>query len=109
VQDAPPSFSYALETLAPGRFPFARWRWELWHGMVLVSAGWVTEPGQVERALRRAASRRMHQMLGVRPLRPESARLLDALSPTGPARVDTGVGVCLLVPRKAPELASAAA
>lgn len=108
MQDAP-SFSYAFETVAPGRFPFARWRWELWQGMVLVSAGWVTEPRQVERALRRAASRRMHQMVGVWPLRPEAATLLDDLSPSAPARLDTGVGVCLLVPRRVPELASRAA
>ena len=25
-------FAYALYPLPPGRLPFRRWRWELWHG-----------------------------------------------------------------------------
>ena len=26
------TFAYALYQLPPGRLPFRRWRWELWHG-----------------------------------------------------------------------------
>ena len=31
-------FSYAVETLPPGRLPFHRWRWELWQGAWLLAA-----------------------------------------------------------------------
>jgi hypothetical protein len=92
-------FSFAVEALAPGRFPFHRWRWELWQGAWLLAAGWCTAPAAAERALLRAASRRMHELQGVRALRPERARLLDgALRPGRATRVETGVGTCLLVP-----------
>ena len=33
-------FAYSLYPLPPGRMPFRRWRWELWHGSQLVAAGW---------------------------------------------------------------------
>ena len=33
-------FAYALYALPPGRLPFGRWRWELWHGATMVAAGW---------------------------------------------------------------------
>ncbi len=93
-------FSYAVEALPPGRLPFHRWRWELWQGAWMLAAGWCTAPAATERAVLRAASRRMHELRGVRALRPERAQLLDgALAPGRPARVDTGVGVCLLVPQ----------
>lgn len=92
-------FSYAVEALAPGRLPFHRWRWELWQGAWMVGAGWCTAPDAAKRALLRAATRRMHELRGVRALRPERARLLDeSLHPARPTRLDTAVGVCLLVP-----------
>ena len=31
-------FAYALYALPPGRLPFGRWRWELWHGASMVAA-----------------------------------------------------------------------
>lgn len=91
-------FGYSVEPLAPGRLPFRRWRWELWHGAWLLAAGWCTAPAAAERALLRAASRRVHELRGVRALRPERSRLLDTLRPGRPARLDTGAGVCVLVP-----------
>lgn len=91
-------FGYAVQALEPGRLPFRRWRWELWHGAWLLGAGWCTAPALAERALLRAASRRVHELRGVRALRPDAARPLDALRPGRTARVDTGAGVCLLVP-----------
>lgn len=92
-------FSYAVQALPPGRLPVHRWRWELWQGAWMLAAGWCTAPAAAERALLRAAARRMHELRGVRALRPESARLLDdALHPGRPARLDTAVGACLLVP-----------
>jgi hypothetical protein len=91
-------FGYAVQALPPGRLPFHRWRWELWQGAWLLSAGWSTAPGGAQRALLKAASRRMHELLGVRALRPERVRPLDALRAGRTVRVDTGVGLCVLVP-----------
>lgn len=102
-------FSYAVEALPPGRLPFHRWRWELWQGAWMLAAGWCTAPAAAERALLRAASRRMHELRGVRALRPERARLLDdALRPSRATRVETAVGVCLLVPHALAEREAAA-
>lgn len=99
-----------MEALPPGRLPFHRWRWELWQGSWLLAAGWGTAPSAAERSLLRAASRRMHELRGVRALRPERARVLDgALTARREARVDTGVGVCLLVPQALPGERAAAA
>jgi hypothetical protein len=109
VQDAPVSFAYVVREIAPERFPFRRWRWELWQDALLVAAGWVTTPLRVERALRIAASRRLHQLAGVTPLQPERARLLDALAPDRASRVDAGIGMCLLVAAKTRETGAAAA
>ena len=109
MQDRSVSFAYAVRELPPGRFPFRRWRWELWQEALLVSAGWVTTPFQVERALRTAASRRLHQLAGVTALRPERARLLDPLAPDSASRLDAGVGTCLLVAAEARESDAAAA
>lgn len=101
-------FGYAVEPLAPGRMPFRRWRWELWQGGWMLAAGWCTAPRAAERALLRAASCRVHELRGVVALRPERARLVDALRPGRRARVETGAGTCLLVPlAEAPPLAAA--
>jgi hypothetical protein len=109
IFEAVTEFSYAVEVLPPGRLPFHRWRWELWQGAWMLAAGWCTAPASAERALLRAASRRMHELRGVRALRPERARLLDgALRPGRQARVETGVGVCLLVPHALLEREAAA-
>lgn len=100
ILDRVQEFHYAMEALPPGRLPFHRWRWELWQGPWLLAAGWGTAPAAAERSLLRATSRRMHELQGVRALRPEHARLLDgALSARRAAHVETGVGVCLLVPQ----------
>jgi hypothetical protein len=101
-------FSYAVELLPPGRLPFHRWRWELWQGAWLLGAGWGTAPADAERALLRAATRRVHEMLGVRALRLDGGRMVDDLRPGRSVRVDTGAGLCLLVPRTAPDVAAAA-
>jgi hypothetical protein len=94
-----PEFSYAVEPLPPGRLPFHRWRWELWQGAWLLAAGWCTAPASAERALLRAVTRRLHELRGVRALHLDGARLLDRLTSVAPARVETGVGSALLVPR----------
>jgi hypothetical protein len=63
----------------------------------------------VERALGTAASRRLHHLAGVTPLRPDRARLLDVLAPDRAARVDAGIGMCLLVAAKTHETGAVAA
>jgi hypothetical protein len=102
-------FRYAVEPLPPGRWPFHRWRWELWQGAWMLAAGWCTAPADAQRALLKAASRRVHELRGVRALRPDRARPLDALRPGRPVRVDTGAGLCLLVPLAADAAPVAAA
>ena len=102
-----PTLEYALQPLAPGRVGFRRWRWELWHGAALLATGWRTSPGHAERALVAAASRRVHALLGVRPLRPDRAEALDRFVPGATVRVDCGPTVCELAPRR--ESAAAAA
>jgi hypothetical protein len=90
---------YELRPLPPGRFPFHRWRWELWHGERLCASGWRTSPAHAERALRTYAARIAHRRLGLTPLRPETATLAGRLSPGAPARLDCGAVSCWLVPR----------
>ena len=60
-------FAYALYPLPPGRLPFRRWRWELWHGANLVAAGW-----RLARAGRRPRAARPR--VGVRPPAVRAAR-----------------------------------
>jgi hypothetical protein len=91
--------AYALYPLAPGGFPFRRWRWELWHGASLVAAGWRLSPGDAEHALWAYACRFGHRLFGLRP--PDLERSPD---PRGfrrgaAVRVDSGAMTCLLVPR----------
>lgn len=70
-----PELTYAFEVIPAGRMPFRRWRFELWHGSALLAAGWRTNPGHAERALRAAASRFAHRMLGLHPLHPDRVDL----------------------------------
>lgn len=60
------TFRYALHELPPGRLPFARWRWELWHGERLEAAGWRVTQADAARALRRHGSRVGHRLFGLR-------------------------------------------
>jgi hypothetical protein len=101
MAEAPHSFDYALHPLPPGRVGFRRWRWELWHGATLLATGWRTSPRDAERALWTAASRRVHELLGLRALRPERARALDPFRPGAVVRLDCGAGTCVLAPRVA--------
>jgi hypothetical protein len=48
---------YALRLLPVGRFPFRRWRFELWHGERLLATGWRSSKQHAERALRERAAR----------------------------------------------------
>lgn len=92
-------FEYALEALPPGRVGFRRWRWQLWHGATLLASGWRVTPRGAERALQIAASRRAHELHGLRPLRPELARALDRFVAGAVVRVDCGAVTAVLKPR----------
>lgn len=94
----PYEFSYRFHVLPPGRLG-PRWRFELWHGPALVAAGWRLTPGHAERALRTAASRMAHRLLGVRPLHPENTQATPGFAPDGSVLVDCGAVACRLVPR----------
>ncbi|MGI8622999.1 MAG: hypothetical protein ACR2NB_05820 [Solirubrobacteraceae bacterium] len=94
-----PELHYLLHPLPPGRFPFRRWRWELWHGPRLLVTGWRTSEAHAERALRTAAARFAHRVAGLHPLRPETAVIRGALRAGAVARVECGAVSCRLVPR----------
>jgi hypothetical protein len=85
---------------------FRRWRWELWRGGWLLASGWRTTPHAAERALCAAASRSAHDALGVRVLRPHSARALDRFLGGAVVRVDCGAVTCVLEPRGGEALAA---
>src|SRR5262249_43737189 len=59
------TFSSSLHPLEPGRMPFRRWRWELWHGATMVAAGWRLTQAQAGRALRLSAAEFGHRLFGL--------------------------------------------
>ena len=58
-------FAYSLYPLPPGRLPFKRWRWELWHGTHLIAAGWRFSRPDAGRALRLYAAEHGHKLFGL--------------------------------------------
>jgi hypothetical protein len=100
-------FSYALHPLPPGRLPFRRWRWELWHGATLVAAGWRLSRPQAGRALRHNAAEFGHRLFGLPAPAREDAVSGGDLEPGSAERLSLGSITCLLVPR-ALELPAAA-
>lgn len=96
-----PELHYVVDELPPGRLPFRRWRYELWHGPTLLATGWRTTERQVERALRTHATRHAHRVLGLHALRPDRAAVPGGFRAGAPARVVCGAVTCLLLPRAA--------
>ena len=96
---AVPQLAYAFEPLPPGRVGFRRWRWQLWRGGRLLASGWRTTPRDAERAICAAASRSVHEWLGLHVLRPHAARPLGAFLPGAPLDVDCGSFTCRVLPR----------
>jgi hypothetical protein len=90
-------FHYALHALPPGRLPFRRWRWELWHGATLVASGWRLSRADAGRALRLRAAEFGCRLFGL-PAPPPPDGGLD-LRPGATVRVVLGPITCLLVPR----------
>jgi hypothetical protein len=92
-------FGYALHELPPGRLPFRRWRWELWHGSTLVAAGWRLSRPQAGRALRVSAAEFGHRLFGL-PAPPRDHAVGGGdLRPGTAERLAIGPITCLLVPR----------
>ena len=92
-------FGYALHELPPGRLPFRRWRWELWHGATLVAAGWRLSRPQAGRALRINAAEFGHRLFGLRPPPRDEQAASGDLRPGSAERLAIGKITCLLVPR----------
>ena len=92
-------FGYALHELPPGRLPFRRWRWELWHGSSLIAAGWRLARADAGRALRLHAADHGHNLFGLPapPRDPGSGR--GDLTPGTTERLAIGPITALLVPR----------
>jgi hypothetical protein len=91
-------FAYALHPLPPGRLPFARWRWELWHGATMIAAGWRLSRPQAARALRLRAAEFGHRLFGL-PAPREGAAGGGDLRPGTAERLAIGPIHCRLVPR----------
>jgi hypothetical protein len=102
-------FGYALHELPPGRLPFRRWRWELWHGANLLAAGWRLARPDAGRALRVHAAEFGHRLFGLpTPARdPHMGR--GDLRPGTAERLAIGAISCTLVPRELDRGAPAAA
>jgi hypothetical protein len=92
-------FAYALYALPPGRLPFGRWRWELWHGATMVAAGWRLSRPQAGRALRLHAAEFGHRLFGLPVPAREPQTGADDLRPGAAERLAIGSITCLLVPR----------
>src|SRR3954462_4914672 len=94
-------FSCALHALPPGRLPFRRWRWELWHGPTLVASGWRLARPDAGRALRGGAAGFGCRLFCLAPpALPAAGGAAADLRPGAPERVVIGPITCLLVPRE---------
>jgi hypothetical protein len=104
-------FAYSLYLLPAGRFPFRRWKWELWHGANLLAAGWRLSRPDAGRALRLHAADHAHRLFGLpAPPRDSEAGRGD-LNPGTMERLMIGPITALLVPRalERPELSALSA
>jgi hypothetical protein len=104
-------FAYALHQLPPGRLPFRRWRWELWHGATMVAAGWRLTRAHAARALRVHAADYGHKLFGLPAPEPDPQAGAGDLRPGAAERLSIGSITCLLVPRalETPRTAAAGA
>src|SRR3954454_24399355 len=89
-------FRYALHPLPPGRVPFRRWRWELWHGPRMLAAGWRVSERDAGRAICSYAASFGHRLFGL-PAPPRGHH--EELSPGSVRRLVLGSITCRLVPR----------
>jgi hypothetical protein len=92
-------FAYNLYPLPPGRMPFRRWRWELWHGATLVAAGWRISRPQAARALREHAADFGYRLFGLPAPARDPRRSGADIRPGASERLAIGPITCVLVPR----------
>jgi len=90
-------FRYVLHVLPPGRLPFRRWRWELWHGPHMLAAGWRVTERDAGRALCTHAAAFAHRLFGL-PAPKKQPPPAD-LKPGAVRRLVLGAVTCRLVPR----------
>src|SRR3954451_19038673 len=91
-------FSYSLYPLPPGRLPFRRWKWELWHGPRLVASGWRLSRPDAGRALRLDAAEFGHRLFGVKAPPRDGRAARGDLRPGSSERVAIGAVTAWLVP-----------
>ena len=89
---------YALHELPPGRLPFKRWRWELWHGQRLEGAGWRLSERDASRAVQRHGARVGQRLLGVAEAPAPAPRDLEPFRPGATVHVRGGGVFFALVP-----------
>ena len=95
----PIELNYALDLLPAGRFPFCRWRWELWSGGQLLAAGWRLHPLHAQRSLRVRALRHAHRVYGLHPLHLDGDSAPETVWAGGPVTIDWGELRVVLTPR----------
>jgi hypothetical protein len=95
----PIELNYVLDLLPAGRFPFRRWRWELWNSGQMLAAGWRLNPLHAQRAMRLRALRHAHRVHGLHPLHLESVADADSKWLGGPVTIDWGELRVVLTPR----------
>jgi hypothetical protein len=93
------AFTYVFHELPPGRLPFRRWRFELWHGDRLEAAGWRVTERDAARALRMHGSRVGHRIFGLRPPKDSPRTEQASFWPGATIRVHDGAVTFALVPR----------
>jgi hypothetical protein len=101
----PLELTYELELLPPGRFPFRRWRWELWNGAHLLAAGWRVSALHAQRAMRVHALHYALRRHGLHPLRVEQAATTEPAWGRRSVAVEWGDLRVLLTPRDLAEAA----
>lgn len=87
---------YALHELPPGRLPFRRWRWELWHGPRLEGTGWRLSQRDAARAVRSHGAKVGHRLLGLPAAR--GPRDVEPFRPGATVHVRDGGVFFALVP-----------
>ncbi len=98
---------YALHELPPGRLPFRRWRWELWHGARLEGTGWRLSQRDASRAVRRHGATVGRRLLGVPAAPARPPRDVEPFTPGATVHVSDGGVVFALVPLHLDDPASA--
>jgi hypothetical protein len=95
----PIELNYALDLLPAGRFPFRRWRWELWNGGQLLAAGWRLHPLHAQRSLSVRALRHAHRVHGLHPLHLDGGAAPETAWTGAPVTIDWGELRVVLTPR----------